>query len=101
MLFLFFAGMRSLSMVATNGRAWSQGMKPTAMMRAMEYRDSKLNGMGPKEGAELLAGTQVMDTLISRVQEDSAAGRAAQYLNGRLAGMGPNEGLEYLMGKRK
>lgn len=65
-----------------------------SIQNVKEYRNARLSGMSPADGAKLLAETQLLD--MAGEEMDNATGRAMRHMNSRLAGMSPAQGLDWL-----
>jgi hypothetical protein len=93
-MLLVVAACVSFILMKTDPSAWSD-TSFKSIENVKEYRNARLAGMSPEEGAKLLAQTQLLDMAGSN-ETDSATGRAMRHMNSRLAGMSPAQGLEWL-----
>lgn len=91
---LFIAACASFVIMTTSAEGWGD-KSFRSIENVKEYRNAKLAGMSPNDGAELMTQTQLLDMAGSE-EADNATGRAMRHVNSRLAGMSPAQGLEWL-----
>jgi len=64
--------------------------------RILSYRESKLSGMSPDEGANLYISSSKLDSLYTGYNAGPETMRTLSYIESKLNGMSPDRGLNYL-----
>jgi hypothetical protein len=67
--------------------------------RVLSFRESKLAGLSPNEGADLYVGSAKLESLYTGYQNGPETQRVLSYIESKLSGMSSDRGLNYLANK--
>lgn len=67
--------------------------------RILSYRESKLSGLSPDDGANLYIASSKIESLYTGYSNGPETKRTLSYIESKLSGMSPDRGLNYLANK--